>query len=76
LWGLKLTQFWGPSLTERIQNYEYKIGYENEHSFRVRKEISTNYKFKTADKHHKHHKIQKNNIIFSIINCLKYLCNT
>jgi hypothetical protein len=42
----------GGSLTKRIQNYEYKIGYESEHLFRVREEISTNYKFKTADKHH------------------------
>jgi hypothetical protein len=31
LWGLKLTQFWGP----RMQNYEYKIRYESEYLFRA-----------------------------------------
>jgi hypothetical protein len=35
LWGLKLIQFWGPSLRERIQNYEYKINYESEYLFRA-----------------------------------------
>jgi len=35
LWGLKLLQFWGPSLRERIQNYEYKIKYKSEYLFRV-----------------------------------------
>jgi hypothetical protein len=36
----------GPSLRKRIQDYEYKISYESEHLFRMRKEIATNNKFK------------------------------
>jgi hypothetical protein len=34
---------------KRIQNYKYKIRYENEHLCRTRKEITINYKFKKAD---------------------------
>jgi len=63
-------------LKKRMQNYEYKIRYKSEYSFRMRKEITTNYKFKTAFKYHKHHEIQKNNNIFSLINCLTQLHNT
>ena len=47
-------------LKKRMQNYEYKIRYKSENSLRMRKEITTNYKFKTAFKYHKHHEIQKN----------------
>jgi hypothetical protein len=28
-WGLKLVQFWGPSLRKIIQNCEYKIRHES-----------------------------------------------
>jgi len=64
LWALKLIQFLGPSLSERIQNYEYRIRYKGEYLFTVREETTTNYKFKKADNYHKHHRIYKNNIIF------------
>ena len=37
-----------------------------------KKEIITNYKFKKADKYHKHHKIQKSNNIL-LISCLTML---
>jgi hypothetical protein len=63
-------------LKKRMQNYEYKIRYKSEYSFRMRKEITTNYKFKRAFKYHKHHNIQKNNNIFLLINCLTQLYNT
>jgi hypothetical protein len=43
---------------------KYKIRYETEYLFRMRKEITPNYKFKNAGKYPKHHKIQKNNIYF------------
>jgi hypothetical protein len=36
--------FLGPSLRKRIQNFEYKIGYEIEYLFRIRNEMTTNYK--------------------------------
>ena len=32
--------------------------YENEYLFKIRKETTTNYKCKKAEKYHKHHKIQ------------------
>ena len=32
--------------------------------FRMRKEITTNYKFQNTEKYYKHYKIQRNNIIF------------
>jgi len=35
----------GPTLKKKKTNYEYKIGYEREYLFRMRKEITTNYKF-------------------------------
>jgi len=35
LWELKLIQFLGPILWKRIQNFEYKIRYENEYLFRA-----------------------------------------
>jgi hypothetical protein len=63
-------------LKKRMQNYEYKIRYKSEYSFRMRKEITTNYKFKRAFKYHKHHKIQKNDNIFLLINCMTQLYNT
>jgi hypothetical protein len=34
-WGLKLTQFWGPSLQKRKQNGKYKIRYKSEYLFRA-----------------------------------------
>jgi ATP-dependent RNA circularization protein (DNA/RNA ligase family) len=59
------------------QNYEYKIKYGREYLFRMRKEITTNFKFKNSEKNHKHHNIQKNNTIVLLItrNCLKHQCN-
>jgi len=67
LWGLKLIEFCGSlfNICLRtqfcirnsvffIQNYEYKIGYEGKCLFRTRTEITTNYKFKEADKYQKH----------------------
>jgi len=33
-----------PLLRKRIQNYKYKIRYESECLFRMRKEITTNYR--------------------------------
>ena len=63
-------------LKKRMQNYEYKIRYKSEYSFRMRKEITTNYKFKRAFKYHKHHNIQIYNNIFLLINCLTQLYNT
>jgi hypothetical protein len=38
--------------------------YDSEYLFWMKKEITTNYKFKQADKY-KHHKILKNNNIFT-----------
>ena len=35
--------------------------YESEYLFRMKNEITTNYKFTQADKYHKHHKPPKNN---------------
>jgi hypothetical protein len=58
------------------QNYEYKIRYESEYLFRMRKEITINFKFKKADQYHKHNKIQKNNVLVLLISCLEYPCNT
>jgi hypothetical protein len=49
----------GAHFKKRKQNYEYKIRYEGEYLFRMRKEITTNFKFIKADKYHKHHKIKK-----------------
>jgi hypothetical protein len=46
LWGLKLIQFFGPSLQKGIRNYEYKFKCESKYLFIVRKEITTNYKLK------------------------------
>jgi len=74
LWGLKLVQFWGPSLRKRIQNYAYKIRYESEYLSKMRNEITTNYKFKMLT-YHERHRILKNNTIFLLINCLTRLCN-
>ena len=42
LWGPQLNQFEGPSLRERVQNYKYKIMYENEILFTMREQIKTN----------------------------------
>jgi hypothetical protein len=50
-WGLKFMQLTGPSLRKRIQNYENEIKYDSEYLFRKRKEITTNYKFKKADRY-------------------------
>ena len=46
-WCLKFMQLMGTSLRKIIQHYEYKIKYESEYLFRVRKEIATNYEFLT-----------------------------
>jgi hypothetical protein len=35
LWGLKLSEFWGPYFRKIIQNYKYKIMYEIEFLFRA-----------------------------------------
>jgi hypothetical protein len=46
-WGLKIIQLLGPSWKKKnTQNYEYKITYENEYLFRMRKEIIENHKLK------------------------------
>jgi hypothetical protein len=48
-------KIWGgglPSLRKRMQNYEYKIRYETEYLFRMRKEFITNYKFRKLKKNH------------------------
>jgi tRNA splicing ligase len=76
LWGLKLIKVWGAPLRKRIQNYEHKIRYESEYLFRMRKEVTTNYKFEKADKYHKGHKIQKNYVIFLSFNCRTHPYNT
>jgi hypothetical protein len=39
----------GPSLRKRIQNYEYKTRHESEYLWRMRKEITENYKSKKID---------------------------
>jgi hypothetical protein len=65
LWGPKLLQVLGLFLIKRIQNYEYKLKYEIEYLFRMKiKVITTNYKFKKADKYRRHHKILKSSNIF------------
>jgi len=46
LWGLKLLQVLGPTLRKRIQSYAYKIRYVSGYLFRMRKEITTNYRLK------------------------------
>jgi hypothetical protein len=56
LWSLNIIQFWGPSC-KKILKKEYKIRYEIEYLFRIRKEITTNYKFKKGDKCHTYNKI-------------------
>jgi len=75
---MTLIKFWGPTSRKKIQNFEYKIRYKEEYLFRMRKEVTTNYKFKKVDKYHKHHKIQKNItlVIFPLIICLTHLYNT
>lgn len=40
-----------------------------------KKEITRNYKFKKADNYRPHHKIQKNSMVFSLINLLTHLYN-
>jgi hypothetical protein len=59
----------GSSLRRRIQNYEHKIRYESEYLFRMRKEVTTNYKYEEADKYHKGNNAQKNYVIFLLFNC-------
>ena len=49
----------GPSLRKRMQNYDYKIRYETEYLFQIRKDTTTNYKSEKAEEYHKHHKIQE-----------------
>jgi len=73
--GPKAYTIFGPSLRKRIQNYTFKSRYKSEYLFRRKKEITRNNKFKKADNYHKHHKIQKNNIVFLLINCLTHLYN-
>jgi hypothetical protein len=46
LWGLKLIKYFGSPLRKRIQDYKYKISYESEYLFRMRKEVATSNKFK------------------------------
>jgi hypothetical protein len=47
--GLKLIQFLGSSARKRMQNYECRIKCETDSLLRMRKEITTSYKFKDAD---------------------------
>jgi tRNA splicing ligase len=69
-------QFWGTALRKKVENFEYKIKYESEYLCGMRKEITTNYRVDKADKYHKHHKIQRNNMIFLLTNCLTHLYST
>jgi hypothetical protein len=59
-------QFLGPSLRERVQNY-YKIRHESEYLFRMRKEITTNYKFKKNCYIPQTSQNPENNMIFLLI---------
>jgi hypothetical protein len=43
LWDLKLIKYYGPSLMNRIQDYEHKISYERGYLFRIRKAFATDY---------------------------------
>jgi len=61
------------ALFKKIQNYEYKFR-ESEYLFRMRNHNKL--QIKNTDVHHTHHKIQKNNIICLLINCLTYFYNT
>jgi hypothetical protein len=40
---------------------------------RMRREITTNLKFKNADKCYRYHNVQKYNLIFLLISCLALL---
>jgi len=62
--GLKFIKFWRLSLRQSTQIYEYKIKYKSEYLFRMRKEVTTNYKLKKADTYHRRYKIQKKYNIF------------
>ena len=63
--GPKAFTGFGTLFNKSIQNYEYKLKYEIEYLFRIKiKEITTNYKFKKADKYRRHHKILKSSNIF------------
>jgi len=62
LWGLKLIRFWETCLRKRVKIYAYKIRYEIENLFRMRKEITTHNILIEGDKYHKHHRFQKNSI--------------
>jgi hypothetical protein len=73
--GHEAYTIFGAHCKEIKQNYKYKIKYGSEYLFRMREEITTNFKFRKADKYHKHHKIQKNKTVVLLINCLKQLCN-
>ena len=57
-----LYNFLGPSLRTGKQNYKYEIR-SKVNIYLEWENITTNYKIKKADKCHKRHKIQKNNII-------------
>jgi hypothetical protein len=71
--GHEVYTIFGAHCKKLKQNYECKIKYGSEYLFRMRIEITTNFKFKKADKYHK---IQKNNRMVLLINYLKHMCNT
>jgi hypothetical protein len=60
----------GPSLRKRTENYECKFKGASAYLFRLRKGVTTHYKFKIAFKYHRHQKIQKNKIKLLLMNGL------
>lgn len=58
-------QFWEKSFKKKNKKVENsKLGVKvNIHLFRKRKEITTNTKFKKADKYHKHDNFQEKDIL-------------
>lgn len=68
VWRPEMDTIWEPSL-RRKNTKRYNIKYKREYFFGMRKEITNMYTFLKADKYHKHHWIQKNNIF---LKCQKY----
>ena len=67
--GSEANKILGAPLRKRIQNYKHKIRYEREYLFRMKKEVTTNYKFEKADKYHTVQKVQKIYVIVLSFNC-------
>jgi hypothetical protein len=75
-WGLEAYKILGAACKKhnkklQIQNYVRTCIFIYKEK-KISRQITN---FKKADKFHKHHKIQKNNIIISLINCLTDLNN-